>query len=640
MKGSALMKPWRLRLAAAYRARSGSMPGMGSRILGSPMAATVALACLPIAAASSGAYAQGPEVEAYVEPPEVAVGEQFKVRVEVRGAKTVESVLIPELFDFAHCVNPYDPAVEVSVGDEEGGVAANSVTLSYVFVADRSGLFEMRPFRITADGREMETEAVAVLVGRSRVWVEARVEPSQVNVGDEFELSAEVLGSESESFQFIAPDVFDFAEPATGCNGSGRRFQCTLRAIVPGEFPIPPVRVVDRESTYRSNPVTLAVTDEPPKVEIEASLVSGSIWVGGDFVFRVDVVGTHELEQEPEFPEMGDLAEFVGSDEPLPWWGNGEEQKSYTYRFRAIQPGRFEIAPIRVVSHGRTIESEPVSLTIDQVPTGDTVPPDNLFLTTAAAKSRAYVGEPVIVTYNVAHGENHRWPRIGTKAWPSFDDFDVVERPGYTREERVGVSSREQFERLRAHRVALLPRRPGQLVLEAATVEVQVEKPWDMFTRLSEFEREVISYVLTSDPLTLEVLPVPDQGRPISFRGHVGTLEVTSRVNGTGIVVGESVTLEVEVAVDGHVEGLPDPEIDFPSGFAVAEPEIDTVLADHNYKLSGTRTYTYRLTATTPGTFVIPAIEMSYFDPETGSYGTTRTHPFTVTVVPAGAEAR
>ena len=600
MKSGKLMKPGQPRFAAVYRAQGEWMRGRESRIHGWPVAATVTLVCLAIAAEASRAYAQVPEVEAYVEPPEVAVGEQFKVLVEVRGAKTVESVLIPELFVFAHCVNPYDPVVEVSVGDEEEGVAANSVTLSYVFVADRNGFFEMKPFRVIADGREMETESVAVLVGRSRTWVEARVEPSQVNVGDEFELSAEIFGSESESYQFIAPDVFDFAEPATGCDGFGRRFQCRLRAVAPGEFAIPPVRVVDEGNTYESNAVALVVTDEPPKVEIEASLVSGSIWVGGEFVFRVDVVGTHELEEEPAVPEMGDLAEFVGSDEPSLWWSDGEEHKSYSYRFRAIRPGRFEIGPIRVVSLSRAIESEPVSLTIDPVPTGETEPPDHLYLTGAAAKSRAYVGEPVVVTYSVAHDENHRWPLIGTREWPSFDGFDVVERPGYTREERAGASTREQVERLTAHRVALLPRRTGQLVLGAATVEARVAKPWDMFTRLSEFEREYLSYILTSGPLTLEVLPVPVQGRPTSFRGHVGTLEVTSRVNGTDIAVGESVTLEITVVVEGHVEGLPDPAVQLPSSLEASEPEVDTDFPDPRYKLQGTRTYTYHLTATTP----------------------------------------
>jgi hypothetical protein len=604
------------------------------------MATTVTLACLPIAAAPSGAFGQQPTVEAWAEPPEVAVGERFRVLVEVRGAKTVQSVLIPELFDFAYCVNPYDPAVEVSVGDEEEGVAANSVTLSYVFVADRNGLFEMRPFRITADDHEMETEAVSVLVGRSDTWVEARVEPSRVNVGDEFKLSAEVFGSQSESLRFIAPDVFDFAEFATGCNGWDRNFGCTLRAVTPGEFVIPPIRVIDRETTYESNEVTLVVTDEPPSVEVEASLGSGSIWVGGEFVFRVGVVGTHELDEEPSVPEMGGLAEFVRSDEPSIWWGNGEENKSFAYRFRAIKPGKLEIGPVRVVSHGRTIESEPVSLTIDPVPTDESEPPEYLFLTGAAARSRAYVGEPVVVTYTVANAEYNRRPRIGTKAWPSFDGFDVVERPGYSREERAGWSVHSQRERITAGRFALFPRRTGLLHVGSATVEARVEKPWDRFTPLPEFEREQVSHILTSDPFTIEVLPLPGEDRPASFRGHVGTLQVTSRIDGTRVTVGETLTLGVAVVVEGHVERIPNPEIEFPGGFAVSEPEIHTDLADNGYKLRGTRTYTYQLTATTPGTYVIPAIEMSYFDPETESYGTTRGHPFTVTVVPAGAEAR
>jgi len=138
------------------------------------------------------AQAQEPTVEAYLDPPEVAIGEQFRLVVEVKGARTVESVVIPEFFDFAYCINPYDPDVHVTVGDAEAGAEANTVTLSYVFVASQKGFFEMRPFRVTTDGRTLETESLAVLVGGSDVRVEARVEPHQVNVGDEFELVAEV----------------------------------------------------------------------------------------------------------------------------------------------------------------------------------------------------------------------------------------------------------------------------------------------------------------------------------------------------------------------------------------------------------------------------------------------------------------
>ena len=586
------------------------------------------------------AQAQEPTAEAYLDPPEVAIGEQFRLVVEVKGARTVEGVVIPEFFDFAYCINPYDPDVHVTVGDVEAGAEANTVTLSYVFVASQKGFFEMRPFRVTADGRTLETESLAVLVGGSDVRVEARVEPHQVNVGDEFELVAEVFGLESEFPEFIGPDLFDVAEFGSFCHGSGREFRCTIQARAPGEFTISPVRVVDQGTTFESNAVTLVVTDEPPHVEVQATLGSESIWVGGEFTLRLDVAGTHELDEEPTVPEMGGLAEFLGSDGPRISWGSGGEEITYSYRFRAIRRGRFEIAAMPIVVDGRAFETDAVSLMVAPVPTGAAEPPGHLSLTGVADKSRAHVGEPVIVTYTVAHDERHRWPQIGTKSWPSFEDFDVVEHLGYRRQERTGRFVRAQVEQITADRFALFPLRPGQLSVGAATVEARVEKPWDMWTGLAEFERELVSHVLTSDPLTIEILPLPESGRPDSFRGHVGTLEVTCRLNGTRIGVGESVTLEVKVEVEGYVEGLQDPEIVFPSGFAVAEPEIDTVLAEYDYVLQGTRTYTYHLTATTPGTHVIPAVEMSYFDPETESYGTTRTHPFTITVVPAGAEAR
>ena len=83
-----------------------------------------------------------------------------------------------------------------------------------------------------------------------------------------------------------------------------------------------------------------------------------------------------------------------------------------------------------------------------------------------------------------------------------------------------------------------------------------------------------------------------------------------------------------------------DPEIVFPDGFTVSEPEIATDFRDREGVLSGSRTYIYRLTAAAPGSYRIPAVEMSYFDAEAEAYGTTRGRPFTITVVPAGREAR
>ena len=585
-----------------------------------------------------GVQAQGPSVQAYADPPEVAVGDQFRLVVEVNGVETVESVTIPERFDFAQPMGRSRPSVGVKVGSGEGQGPSNTFTLTYAFVAREPGLFEVGPFRIIADGQSLETETVAVLVkfeSISEVVVRARVDPPRVRVGDDFTLTAEIFGSPSGTHEFIPPDIFDFGRlmGPTGSISNTRR-NWRIDAVEAGEFITPPVQVVGGDRTYESEPLTLVV--EPARVKVEAALDSESIWVGGEFVFRLEVTGVSELDEEPATPLPDAIAELLEVVERSSDFG--EAQVSRQYRFRALEAGRFEIGPMRIAANGQAFESQPTSLVVDEVPTGEADPPDDLFLVGVPSKTFAYVNEPVVVEYAVAHDDDDDMgfgPMIGTKSWPSFEDFDVLElnRGRFRRE--VVVDGR-RYERRLVRRVALLPRRAGQLDLGAVTVEARVME----FGFAAARGRDWTSTILTSAAHTLEVLPLPTEGRPATFRGHVGTLEVVSWVDRTRAEVGETVTLQVEVSVEGAVEALPDPDIDFPGGFDVSEPETDADIPRRGGGLRGKRTYTYHLTATTPGRYVIPAVEMAYFDAETETYGTARSHPFTVTVVPAGAEAR
>ena len=608
-------------------------PGRVHGVLAASLLASFSL----IVVTSVGAQAQDPSVRAYADPPEVAVGEQFRLVVEINGVETAERVTIPERFDFAQRMGRSEPTVGVKVGSGEGQGHSNTFTLTYAFVAREPGLIEVDPFRIIADGRSLETEPVAVLVkfeSISEVVVSARVEPSRVHVGDDFTLTAEIFGSPSGTHEFIPPDVFDFGRlmGPTGSTSDTRR-NWRIDAFEAGEFIIPPIQVVGGGRTYESEPLTLVVG--PARLKVEATLESEAVWVGGEFVFRLEVTGVSELDEEPATPLSDAIAELLEVVERSSDFLEGQVGRHY--RFRAMEAGRFEIGPMRIVANGQVFESQPASLVVDEVPTGEADPPDGMLLLGVPSKTFAYVNEPVVVEYAVAHDDDDDMgfgPMIGTKSWPSFEDFDVLEldRGRFRRE--VVVDGR-RYERRLVRRIALLPRRAGQLDLGAVTVEARV-----MEFGFAARGREWTSTILTSDPHTLEVLPLPTEGRPASFRGHVGTLEVVSWVDRTRAEVGETVTLQVEVSVEGAVEALPDPEIDFPGGFDVSEPETDTDLPRRGGGLRGTRTYTYLLTATTPGRYVISAVEMSYFDAETETYGTARSHPFTVTVVPAGAEAR
>ena len=144
---------------------------------------------------------------------------------------------------------------------------------------------------------------------------------------------------------------------------------------------------------------------------------------------------------------------------------------------------------------------------------------------------------------------------------------------------------------------------------------------------------------LTTDPISIEVVPLPDEGRPESFRGHVGRVEMVAWVDRTEGEVGDTVTLYIELSGDGHSSFLPEPEIALPAGFDVSDPQVS--VSDprgSGGEQRGTRVYTYRLVANREGTYQIPAVEVSWFDSESESYGTSRAGPFEFTALRAGRE--
>ena len=577
-----------------------------------------------------------------MDPLEMTLGDTLRLVLEIGGVREIERLARPWLPGLRRPGLPFETALSVRTGGSGLEVAESSFRLSFELVPDAAGPYEVGAFRITADGRTLETAPVTVRVDpreSEAATVVAWLESERVRVGDGFKLSAEIRGSSFAEHEFILPDVFDFAEPGGGISNAFER-TWNLRALVAGEFVIPPIRVTGPGGSYESEPLTVVI--DPPPVEVQATVEAGSIWVGGEFDVKLEVTGVRELDQEPLLPETDAFAELVALEDSRasPPGMVGVSSVERVYRLRALRAGRFEIGPVRIAVAGSTLATDPIDIVVDETPTLEEDIPASLLLTGSPDKSRVHVNEPVVVTYTLAHDRlaEGPGPRPGTRSWPSFDGFRVLERQRWGSFEDLRVDGRT-FGQNTIRRVSLLPLEPGLLsvdrgILEARRVDRSVG--WDRATG----RPRMTSIVLASEPFTLEVLPLPVEGRPASFQGRVGTVSVASWVDRTHVPLSETLTLEVEVSAEGHLETLPDPEIDFPDGFSVSEPEVNANFRERRGVLSGFRTYIYRLTAVTPGTYRIPAVEMSWFNAATDSYGTSRSHALTVTVVPLGGEGR
>ena len=381
------------------------------------------------------------------------------------------------------------------------------------------------------------------------------------------------------------------------------------------------------------------------------------VGVGQQFVLNVEVTGTQQTDEQPALPDMESFADFLGSGTSSSYQmvnGRTTVSVTYQYRFLAREEGAFEVGPVSVRAGGETLVTEPLTLVVSDVPpappgapgggTGrpDGVAPEDLFLEVAVSKTRAYENEPVTVEYRI-------FTRVDVESYsvtslPQATGFwtEVLEQPESPAVERV-VRDGAEYLRATIRRVALFPTGAGTKTLDPLSIEAQVrvadQRPFDpfgdplggFFGRPSLFDRRT-PVAVASRPVTIEVLPAPEEGRPDSFSGHVGTLRVSASADRTEARTNEAVTFSVDFSGTGNLRALAPPEVGFPLELETFPPETRDEIAADDGNLRGTRAFDYVLIPRAPGRVTIPPVEVSYLDPATGRYVTERTEPVEIAV--------
>ncbi|MBM4002509.1 MAG: protein BatD [Planctomycetes bacterium] len=137
------------------------------------------------------------------------------------------------------------------------------------------------------------------------------------------------------------------------------------------------------------------------------------------------------------------------------------------------------------------------------------------------------------------------------------------------------------------------------------------------------------------EPLRVTVKPFPQEGRPASFAGAVGSgFSVDVAADRTVVRVGDPIGLRVSLRGDGNLEnaGLPNLTADGgmdPQRFRLPDGEPPGAFADD------TKTFQISVRVTDEAVDEIPALSFSWFDPLTESYQTAHSKPIALRVMPA-----
>lgn len=329
--------------------------------------------------------------------------------------------------------------------------------------------------------------------------------------------------------------------------------------------------------------------------------------------------------------------------------GRMRNSTTVTYAVEIVPeaPGKIEIPAIEVMVDGSPVRSQPKVIEVKRSDAGDLLSAEVF-----GQPPEVTIGQPLELVLRIAI-KPYRDVTYGTlneaQMWQLVDvagsEWGIFE-PEITelRQRNAAPRSQQEVRDGQRYYVFEVSRRtwpPKAGSPDLGTIRVRMTYPlalrevqsFFLDRQLTITQSRPLAVAATADGIA--VLPLPEEGRPASFTGAVGTFTISVTAKPTNVGVGDPVTLTLaitDVASGANLETLQPPALSgdpaLTRDFRVPSEAISGVVTGN------TKRFTVTVRPLRAGTAAIPPIEFSSYDPKSRSYVTARSQPVPITVVP------
>ena len=307
---------------------------------------------------------------------------------------------------------------------------------------------------------------------------------------------------------------------------------------------------------------------------------------------------------------------------------------TWTYVLRPKKVGQFTVSQIQI-SHGNTTyTTDPISIKVlpKSAKPSQSESAQNTFTEAFSSSThkveatidnpRPYVNEQIIYTFRYLY--TARIPSFNSPKYtpPSLRQFWTTELERKRAQRQVIDGTLYWIEEIQ---VGLFPIAAGRVTIEPAKLSLPLS---------TGRGRPQSSNVLITNPVEVDVRPLPEAGKPTNFAGTVGQYQIHAQTDRGTIEAGDGFTLRVQVSGTGNIKTVPAPTVPTLPNMAIYDPQITDAIGIVDSKVRGSRTYEYVIIPSKEGDWTIPAIDYPYFNPQTESYQVTHTVPTTISVFP------
>jgi hypothetical protein len=330
---------------------------------------------------------------------------------------------------------------------------------------------------------------------------------------------------------------------------------------------------------------------------------------------------------------------------------NRDQEFTYTFILKANQKGTFTIPPASIEIDGKKYESNQLTIEViegdpDPVPSNtqnqrqeapidnSTASDDEVFISMTANKSSVYQSEPVLITTRIFTRVNLEG--ISDITNPNFRDFIAED---LTTNQDIQWSL--QNVNGKTYRVGtynqkiLFPQKSGTLTIDPTSMEFMIRQRQarqstnifdDFFDSYRTVKRRVSSKSLK---ITVKSLPSP---QPEGFSGVVGKIEMDVSASKKLAKINDGITIKTVISGLGNLKLAEAPKLAIPADFDVFDPNVSNNLTQTSLGTKGSKTFEQLIIPRHSGTFEIPSVTYSFFNPSSGRYQTLKSQPIVLEI--------
>ena len=307
--------------------------------------------------------------------------------------------------------------------------------------------------------------------------------------------------------------------------------------------------------------------------------------------------------------------------------GVTRESATFTYQVTPRVAGRFAVPAFKAMVGNREIRSDAIILTVldtdgNNTPKNIAKTPPPALLRVHTSATKVYVGQVFPVSMELlAQGLRQSHLPVPQLVTDSIRFTRI--RPEYRQASARSLNG-VLYQNVFLFETGAVAMKPGKLNLIFELDVIVMDYRQDVFGRQRKLH-------LTSDPIPIEVLPLPATGKPEQFTGAVGQYQMTTTVEPNRAKIGDPMELRISLAGSGALDNTPVPEPVSWNGFKThpATSEIEYTDLRH---LSSRKQFKRMIIPTDSKLTHVPALQFSYFDPVTEQYVTLTTPPTPVEI--------